>query len=265
MSDCLRKYVTCDADVGGPETWCDNCRKRLEPATAAPLPEALTLNPRQPISDEESKALLQTMDGAKWANAFCRVTGFSDEGWALAWFCNAIMATYDPLKNRLDTALSALAAAQQERDEAKAEAQDWESATAAPLPNEQQEGLVRIAELLKTGGMTDAFFLAGQVKGLIEALATAQQERDEARQKSGEYHRRAQQAEAAIVATVTDGQSIGRALANAGYRHWQERAEAAEAERDALKAERDALAHLQLETADKLEAMRVWVESQITH
>ena len=26
---CLRRYVTCDADEGGPETWCANCRARL--------------------------------------------------------------------------------------------------------------------------------------------------------------------------------------------------------------------------------------------
>jgi hypothetical protein len=57
--------------------------------------ERWTLLPRQPITDEESRDLLQTMDGHKWANAFCRGTGFPDEGWALSWFCTAIMVGYD--------------------------------------------------------------------------------------------------------------------------------------------------------------------------
>jgi hypothetical protein len=78
----------------------------LPPASAGP--ETLTFNPRQPISDEESRDLLQTMDGAKWANAFCRATGFSDEGWALTWFCNAIMATHDYVKRQSPPASAGL-------------------------------------------------------------------------------------------------------------------------------------------------------------
>lgn len=27
---CLKRFVTCDADEGGPETWCANCRARAE-------------------------------------------------------------------------------------------------------------------------------------------------------------------------------------------------------------------------------------------
>jgi DNA repair exonuclease SbcCD ATPase subunit len=50
------------------------------------------------------------------------------------------------------------------------------------------------------------------------------QERDEARQQSTAYHRRAQQAEAALVEKIGDSRSIGRALANAGYHRWKERA-----------------------------------------
>jgi hypothetical protein len=51
----------------------------------------------------------------------------------------------------------------------------------------------------------------------------------EAQQQAKTYHRRAQQAESACVkAGEAGGPSMGRALANAGYRHWQERAETAE-------------------------------------
>jgi hypothetical protein len=59
------------------------------------------------------------------------------------------------------------------------------------------------------------------------------------KQKASGYHRRAQQAEAAIAAKDTGGNSLGRMLANAGYQHWKERAEAAEAQVTALTAARD--------------------------
>lgn len=59
-------------------------------------------------------------------------------------------------------------------------------------------------------------------------LEARTQERDEARQQASVYHRRAQQAEAALVEKIGDSRSIGRSLANAGYHHWKERAEAAE-------------------------------------
>lgn len=80
--------------------------ERLEAAEAVREQE---MNTRQPISDEESLSLVQTMDGQTWANAFCRATGFPDEGWALTWFCNAIMAGYDHATRKAE------AAAQQER------------------------------------------------------------------------------------------------------------------------------------------------------
>jgi hypothetical protein len=38
---------------------------------------------------------LGCLDGLEWAKEFCRKTGFNDEGWALAWFANAIMTGYD--------------------------------------------------------------------------------------------------------------------------------------------------------------------------
>lgn len=66
------------------------------------------MNARQPISDEEARDLQQTSDGARWANAFCRATGFPDEGWALSWFCNAIMAQYDERGRREDATVAAL-------------------------------------------------------------------------------------------------------------------------------------------------------------
>ncbi len=46
--------------------------------------------------------LLQTMDGMKWAQEFCRITGFADEAWALAWFCNAIMTGWDHAHRKRD-------------------------------------------------------------------------------------------------------------------------------------------------------------------
>ncbi len=48
--------------------------------------------------------LLQTTDGLVWAKEFCRITGFSDEAWALAWFCNAIMVGFDEANRRRDKA-----------------------------------------------------------------------------------------------------------------------------------------------------------------
>lgn len=35
------------------------------------------------------------IDGKLWADEFCNLTGFKDHGWALSWFCNAIMAGHD--------------------------------------------------------------------------------------------------------------------------------------------------------------------------
>jgi hypothetical protein len=61
------------------------------------------------------------------------------------------------------------------------------------------------------------------------------------RNKAAEWHRRMQQAESACAAALAGkpragSMSIGRALANAGAGHWRDRAEAAEAQRDALAA-----------------------------
>jgi len=53
------------------------------------------------------------IDGKLWADEFCNLTGFKDHGWALSWFCNAIMAGHDQahasrdaevarLKNKID-------------------------------------------------------------------------------------------------------------------------------------------------------------------
>lgn len=39
--------------------------------------------------------LLQTMDARVWAKEFCRITGFTDEEWAVTWFANAIMCGWD--------------------------------------------------------------------------------------------------------------------------------------------------------------------------
>lgn len=41
------------------------------------------------------------MDGRKWAQAFCQHTGFNDRGWAITWFCNAVMAGYDEACRRV--------------------------------------------------------------------------------------------------------------------------------------------------------------------
>lgn len=68
---------------------------------------------------------------------------------------------------------------------------------------------------------------------LRDAIATIEQLRKDV----AVYHRRAQQAEAAIVAKHGNGPSMGRSLANAGYQHWKERAETAEAAIKSLDAE----------------------------
>lgn len=47
------------------------------------------------ITDAEGLSLLQNPDGLKWSEAFCRVTGFADQDWALVWFANAIMTGLD--------------------------------------------------------------------------------------------------------------------------------------------------------------------------
>lgn len=41
------------------------------------------------------------MDGRKWAQAFCQHVGFNDRGWAITWFCNAVMAGYDEACRRV--------------------------------------------------------------------------------------------------------------------------------------------------------------------
>lgn len=52
------------------------------------------------LGDEANK-LLSTMDAAPWAKAFSSVSGI-DEGWALTWFANAIMAGYDAAKRQAE-------------------------------------------------------------------------------------------------------------------------------------------------------------------
>jgi hypothetical protein len=78
--------------------------------TAERSPEAPQLKPPSDCAEAGSKfaltgdrELLNTIDGKVWAEAFCRITGFKDEGWALAWFCNAIMAGYDEATRRAKT------------------------------------------------------------------------------------------------------------------------------------------------------------------
>lgn len=58
--------------------------------------------PRRTTSPSEQHNLLSTTDGAIWAQEFCRITGFADEGWALAWFCNAIMTGFDQANRSRD-------------------------------------------------------------------------------------------------------------------------------------------------------------------
>jgi len=141
-----------------PYPGCTTCywRENAETLIAAALADAEArvrqegekMNPRQPISDEEASALHQTMDGSKWANAFCRATGFPDEGWALSWFCNAIMAGYDDARRGSDEALSArLATAEQERDEAKAsEERQYDQSVAATVEMLQLRDKLATAE-----------------------------------------------------------------------------------------------------------------------
>lgn len=90
---------------------CDGCLCKAfvssQESPQATVPSSL--REREPISDEEALALVQTMDGRKWADAFCRTTGFPDEDWALTWFCNAIMAGYDEAQRRSAAALDASA------------------------------------------------------------------------------------------------------------------------------------------------------------
>jgi len=55
------------------------------------------------MTDDKIEAdlnLLNTIDGVVWAKEFCRVTGFTDESWAISWFCNAIMAGFDEANRR---------------------------------------------------------------------------------------------------------------------------------------------------------------------
>jgi hypothetical protein len=52
--------------------------------------------------------LLNTIDGMVWAREFCRITGFQDEGWALGWFCNAIMTGFDEGARRGEARLRAV-------------------------------------------------------------------------------------------------------------------------------------------------------------
>lgn len=60
--------------------------------------QPLVCHPRQLVTDEEMAAL--GMDGKLWSEVFCKATGFPDQEWALAWFCNAIMAGYDEAHRR---------------------------------------------------------------------------------------------------------------------------------------------------------------------
>jgi hypothetical protein len=39
--------------------------------------------------------LLDEFDARVWAKEFCKITGFNDEAWAIAWFANSIMCGYD--------------------------------------------------------------------------------------------------------------------------------------------------------------------------
>jgi hypothetical protein len=57
---------------------------------AEPLP-ARKAAPGKTLSDAE---LLQITDAKVWAEQFCLATGYPDEGMALSWFANAMMAEF---------------------------------------------------------------------------------------------------------------------------------------------------------------------------
>jgi len=92
---------------------------------ATPKPPATCSEAGSTRALTDAHELLNTMDGVVWAKEFCRITGFTDEGWAIAWFCNAIMAGYDEATRRID------------RDLAKA----W-SEPSAPVETSQAEDRV---------------------------------------------------------------------------------------------------------------------------
>ena len=50
------------------------------------------------------------IDGKLWADEFCKLTGFKDHGWALSWFCNAIMAGHDQAHASRDAEVAELKA-----------------------------------------------------------------------------------------------------------------------------------------------------------
>jgi hypothetical protein len=47
------------------------------------------------LSKEELDKLAVSMDGAKWAQAFCKSTGFGDEDLVRGWFQNALATGHD--------------------------------------------------------------------------------------------------------------------------------------------------------------------------
>ena len=77
-------------------------------------------------------------------------------------------------------------------------------------------------------------------EAMREDLTTLSRENAALRARVAEMHRRAQAAESAIGITIADcrreGVSLGRSLANAGYRSMEERAEKAEARVTGLRA-----------------------------
>jgi hypothetical protein len=108
----------------------------------------------------------------------------------------------------------------------------------------------------------DALSAAGtEIDNQAQQLAELRQRRD----RCHEWHRRMQQAESACAAAHagrarTGSMSVGRALANAGAHHWKDRAEAAEAERDHLRA---AIGPLQVALRDTLLALGELIDDAV--
>ncbi len=95
---------------------------------------------------------------------------------------------------------------------------------------EQRAGLARAAEIHR--GREAMTVVPAHLVALCSDLDAAIERAERADNRANEYHRRAQAAEAAVTVTVDDcrrqGVSLGRSLANAGYRALTERAERAE-------------------------------------
>lgn len=109
ICDCT---IHCDCDATGYQACADDLDAFLEKFAALRVlggaPEQQEVKKPMDCSEVGSARalsgndLLNTIDGKVWADEFCRVTGFTDEAWALAWFCNAIMTGFDEGRRRSD-------------------------------------------------------------------------------------------------------------------------------------------------------------------